>query len=264
MKKVFFRIFAFILDSIILGIVLASIITFVPVFHNKEITNLNNESLSLINECSDAIKKIDDVLNDSKIDEDELNTIKEDYPSVSYIFEDYSKKEEIKSDELSKSIQDYMISKSKTIEYKLDRLNLNKYLLELVLTLMYFGVIQYILKGQTLGKKVFRLYVVDEEGNLPSIYSFLLRSLLTSTILVSILTSILAYNLSESSFIGVYKYLSGFSSFYVVLVFAFVLFRNDQKGLHDLILHTHIKLLNKDNTEYVEAVFKEENEESSN
>jgi len=50
---------------------------------------------------------------------------------------------------------------------------------------------------------------------------------------------------------------------YIVLIFAFILFREDQKGLHDILLHTHIKLLNKDNTEYVQEVFVENKDEKN-
>lgn len=261
MKKVFFRIFAFLIDSIILGVILTTLIYCIPVFNNNKIKSLNEESVVLIKECGESYNRVDDLLEDSKINEDELEDIKEKYPSVASIFEDYSKKEEIKSDDLKQSIQDYLTNESKTIEYKSNKVNLKKNLLELVITILYFGVLQFVLKGQTLGKRIFRLYVVDESNNVPELYNFLLRSILTSTIVLSIISSIIALNTSENVFMSIYKYISSFSSFYVVLVFAFVLFRNDQKGLHDLILHTHIKLLNKDNTEYVEKVF---NEEDSN
>ena len=49
-------------------------------------------------------------------------------------------------------------------------------------------------------------------------------------------------------------------------MFAIVVLRDDTKGLHDLILKTHVKLLNEDNKEEVKTLeFKEkENEKSTN
>ena len=213
----------------------------------------------------DINNNYDQLLEDKIINEEEYNNLKEKYSNISPSIESLINKETTK-EEINEAILNYAKDHAKKSEYKTNKLSLNRYIFELIATILYFGVLQYVLKGQTIGKKIFKLFVVNESDEVPSIYSFMIRSLFTSTIIISLANSILALTLSYKGYASIYNYITSLSSFYVVFMFAIVVLRDDTKGLHDLILKTHVKLLNEDNKEEVKTLeFKEkENEKSTN
>ena len=92
--------------------------------------------------------------------------------------------------------------------------------------------------------------MVNDNDEVPELKLFLIRSLFTSTIIISLIHAILAVVLSYNDYAGIYKYITALSSFYIIFMFGIIVLRDDCKGLHDMILKTHVKLMNKDNTEY--------------
>ena len=262
MKKVIFRIFAYIIDASILGILMTILVTYIPLFNNKKIEDLVASNTTVIKEYTSFSLKLDSYLSDSKITNEEYSTIKEEFSNISSELENYVDKETTK-EEINTKVIDKIKTDMIKVEYKTSRLSLYRYILEFVITVFYLGYIQFIMKGQTIGKKLLRLYVVNDSNEVPSLKVFLIRSLFTSTVIFSIINSIVALNVGVTTYTNLYKYISGLSTLYIVLIFAFILFREDQKGLHDILLHTHIKLLNKDNTEYVQEVFVENKDEKN-
>jgi uncharacterized RDD family membrane protein YckC len=260
MKKVLFRVFAYLIDAFILGLIMTILVTFIPFFNNDKITELAESNTSEVKEYTEFSIKLDSYLEDSKITNEEFDSIKEHFPILSDELKDLVDKDTSKEEVVTK-ITNRVKKDMITLEYKTSRLSLARYILEFILTIIYLGYIQFVLKGQTLGKKLLRLYVVNDSNEVPSLKVFLIRSLFTSTVIFSLINSIVSLCVKNNVYFNVYKYLSGISTLYVVGIFAFILFRDDQKGLHDLLLHTHIKLLNKDNTEYVQEVFNEGKDE---
>ena len=264
MKKIIFRILAYVIDIIILGTILTVVVTYVPLFNNKKEEELNKEYSSVVKEYMDINNKYKDYFEDKIIDENEYNELKSEFPVISESIKDLVGKETTEAEVTGKfydSTKEYLGK----YDYKINKLSLNRYILEFVITILYLGVLQFVLKGQTIGKKVFRLFVVTEKDAVPALWSFLVRSVLTSTIVISLANSIFAITLKYNAYQCVIKYTGALSSFYIVVIFASVLFNDNQRGLHDLLLKTHIKMLNKDNTEYVTLDYKEkENEKDSN
>ena len=264
MKKIIFRLLAYIIDIIILGCILTTVVTYVPLFNNKKLDSINKEYSNVAKEYIDINNKYKDYFEDKIIDENEYNELKTSYPSLSESINDLVGKETTE-EEVTGKFYDYAKELLSKNDYKINKLSLNRYTFEFVLTVLYLGVLQYVLKGQTIGKKVCRLYVVDESDNVPSLNSFLIRSLLTSTIVITLVNSILAISLKYDAYQAIIKYTGALSSFYIVIIFASVLFNDSERGLHDLLLKTHIKMLNKDNTEYKTLEYEEkENEENTN
>lgn len=257
MKKVFFRTFAYFIDIIILGIILTCVVSVIPVFNNKKTEELNKEYTSVFSEYVDINKNYDKYLEDKIINDEEFNEIKEKYPNISGNIEKYVNNE-VEKEKFNEELFDYAKKFAIESDYKTNKLNLGRYITEFALTIIYFGVIQFVLKGQTIGKKIFKLFVVDEKDSVPSLKVLLIRSIFTSTIVFSLLNSILALTLNLKTYSSLYTYITGASSFYLVFMYAVVVFREDGKGLHDMLLKTHIKMLNEEKVEVKED--KEEKE----
>ncbi len=260
MKKVIFRMLAYLVDIIVLGLFLTFVTPNIPLFKSKEILAVNETYTAVGQEYVELNNKYDEILEDNIISEEEYNELKTNFPNLAPSLESLVGVETTK-DKVNELIFDSTKNKAIKADYDSNKLSLNRYIFEFIATILYFGVLQFVLKGQTLGKKLFRLFVVNDKDEVPDLKVFLIRSLFTSTIIISVIHSILTITLSYNDYVGVYKYISALSSFYVIFMFGIVVLRDDCKGLHDIILKTRVKLMNKDNTEYKTLEFKEKNDE---
>lgn len=111
-------------------------------------------------------------------------------------------------------------------------------ILQISLFAFYYIVIQYLTKGITLGKKLFKLRVVNDSGDSPSIYSMFIRysSILVFPLIINILTGI---NLQETNLKQVLFFTFLIGSLFVILIVIGIL-RKDKRMYHDIISKTHV------------------------
>ena len=111
----------------------------------------------------------------------------------------------------------------------------------IVINIGYFIVFAYLNKGQTLGKKMFKIKVVNKDGNNPSIWNMLVRSIPLYGILTGIINIISLYvlNVKEFNYAStIVNYI--YYGFIIVCIFM-VMYKKDGKGLHDIIGRTYVK-----------------------
>ncbi len=95
-------------------------------------------------------------------------------------------------------------------------------------------------KGQTLGKKLLKIKVVNKDGEKPSIWNMLLRSLFIYNIVSALFSIIFVNILSVNTFTYIYT-IVGYVEFFVIIVsFFMVTYKKDGKGLHDMIAGTNV------------------------
>ncbi len=110
------------------------------------------------------------------------------------------------------SLQDEVLSNNITYEefvdeyqdlyYKNKKDTMTQSAITLTITIAYFVIFQYMNKGQTIGKKILHLRVVDNNTEKPlSIFKGLIRSLLIWNILSGTLGIVLIYILNKESYI---------------------------------------------------------------
>ena len=111
--------------------------------------------------------------------------------------------------------------------------------ISVALTIAYYVVFQYMNKGQTLGKKLLKLRVVDKDTNKPiSIVKGLLRSLLTLSILSGTLSIILLYIVNKNIYFPIYSGLLVIEGIFVLTTIIFILYKKEKRGLHDIMTNT--------------------------
>jgi len=131
------------------------------------------------------------------------------------------------TDEYSKAIYDYQ--KETVLQSGIS----------VALTIAYFVVFQYMNKGQTLGKKLLHIQVVDKNTQKPiSILKGLLRSCIVLSILSGTLGIILLYILNQNSYFTSYLILLMIELIFTLVTVVLVLYKKDGRGLHDLIANT--------------------------
>ena len=107
-------------------------------------------------------------------------------------------------------------------------------------TLVYFVVLCYFCHGITLGKYLMKLQVVSANDKELNIGNYLLRSLFVNLLLSNVFSIVFVCTMSKDTFISVYPKVNSFLSIALLVTLLFITYRNDGRGLHDLMSNTKI------------------------
>lgn len=114
----------------------------------------------------------------------------------------------------------------------------------ILLNILYFIIFQIKNNGQTLGKQLLKIRVIDENDRDLSMNQMIFRSLIINSILIDMV----AFGILIFSKQNIYLYAMFLLTFIQILIFSIcslmVMFRNDHRGIHDLIGHTKVMRCN--------------------
>ncbi len=113
-------------------------------------------------------------------------------------------------------------------------------LIEVVIYVIYFGVIQFYLSGSSLGKKVSKIKIVGLDGKEVSQNKLLFRTILNYTIYISVIEVLIYYLVPSSIFLFVLAPFAMIGSCYSIVNFFMILFKKDGRGLTDIICKTKV------------------------
>ena len=126
------------------------------------------------------------------------------------------------------------------LNYELQKENMTVNIVTITLYIGYFVVFATLNKGQTLGKKLLKIRVVNKNNDKPSIWNMLVRSLFIYNI-ISILFSTVAVNfLNINTFTYIYTTLGYIEYFVIIISFFMVIYKTDGRGLHDMMAGTNV------------------------
>lgn len=106
--------------------------------------------------------------------------------------------------------------------------------------ILYFGVLQYLLKGQTLGKKIMKLKVICINDKNVTISKYILRIIVLNNIWVTLLNMGSVYIFEGINFYYITYIISMLSSLIYMMNLIMIMFRKDNRGLHDFISSTKV------------------------
>ncbi len=109
----------------------------------------------------------------------------------------------------------------------------------LSIKILYFILFQYINKGKTIGKAIFKIELVSEKRKL-KFYQVALSSLIICNIFTQSITLVLLRTLSKSSFMNISGYISTIELTIAMITVVMITMRKDARGLHDLISNTSV------------------------
>ena len=153
------------------------------------------------------------------------------------------------------------------ITYNLSKTGLATNVITLVVTILYFVGFQYINQGQTLGKKLFKIKVVGSKNDRPKFYQILIRALLINSIVTNAISEILISTLSKNAYMASSQYVQLVDMAIIVASFILIMFREDGKGLHDMIAGTKVVFeseVNEEETKIKEAKVVKTSKKSKN
>lgn len=111
--------------------------------------------------------------------------------------------------------------------------------ISVILTIGYFIVFQYLNNGQTLGKKILKIQVVDKNTNTPpSILKGTIRTIFILNIASNIITIILRTCVDKNTYLITSTILSIFNWIFLVITIVLMISKSSCRGLHDLMANT--------------------------
>lgn len=111
--------------------------------------------------------------------------------------------------------------------------------ISIALTIAYYAVFQYMNNGQTIGKRILRIRVVDKNTQQPvSILKGSIRTILIYNIFSGVVGIPLLYMLKPHAYFLVYFFLAAIELTLILISAMFVLYRQDKRGIHDILTDT--------------------------
>lgn len=194
MKIKYKRLFAYLIDTILVGLIVSLIIS-------------SNALTPVMDKYNDANKRL----------EQEYQVILE--------------KEEIKDEDLS------MI---KSIIYDINSFGNIYFAIEIICMIGYFVIFQFFNKGQTIGKKIMKIKVVNKEKEELPLINLFFRELILFGIIFTMINMICIEVIPQSKYYNVYLAINSISILISYIIYFMIIFRKDEKGLHDLITSSEV------------------------
>ena len=111
--------------------------------------------------------------------------------------------------------------------------------ISVALTIAYYVIFQYMNKGQTLGKKLLKIKVVDKNTEKPiTLLKCLLRTFIVYSILSGTISILLLYIINKQYYFIAYTTLLLLEAIFTLITVMFVLYKKDGRGLHDIMANT--------------------------
>ncbi len=158
-----------------------------------------------------------------------------------------NKETEKKLEELSTKLAsneikpDKYLSEYKDLSYENNKNTIIEIGVNLAITIAYFVIFQYMNKGQTLGKKLLKIRVVDKDTKKEiSILKGLLRSIIILNLISSLVSIVLIKLISKNAYMNIYLTINEIEVFFIFVTAILILYRNDGRGLHDMMANTMV------------------------
>lgn len=250
MKRILYRMLAYVLDLAFVSVILLGI-SYID-FINPESDKINDtyqEYYVVNNSYNELFKKLDDYFEDGKLTQEEYDDIVCKHPSFFDVFNDITLNEDIKNkeiDEIKGNLNERLVELNNDYGYKIEKLNIRSSIISIVVYILYFGILQYILKGQTIFKKLFKLRVIDNNSPKKKVplWKYIVRSILVCELIISIIDLILLVTLNKPSYIIGNGWLSNVKYVYEMAFLVTMIIRDDTRSIHDLLLNTKVVRFN--------------------
>lgn len=167
---------------------------------------------------------------------------------ISYPFYDNANMEKLNntSSELATKYMDKKIDtktyidENKSINYEMSRKSGIITLITILLSVLYFVCYQLYTKGQTLGKRLMRIRILDKDENDLSMNQLIYRSLIINSILINIiLMALVIFTNKDIYFYGTIT-LNIIQYIIIIVSVIMIIFTKDSRGLHDIICNTKV------------------------
>ena len=126
------------------------------------------------------------------------------------------------------------------LNYVMTKENVGVTVVNVSVALVYYVILCYFCHGITLGKYIMKMKITSSKDKELNVGNYLLRGLFVNLILSNIMSILLVSVLDKNSFIKVYPIVSNALTMFLLATLIFMMYRNDGRGLHDIISGTMV------------------------
>jgi len=264
------RVCSYMIDIIIVTI-FATAITYIP-FLRKDETKYQekyNEYTQKYSEYTQFYQLLASSYEDNKITEEEYDKLIKEEKYNELIIKSYEDKKISQGEykKISNKITEDLNKLKNDYTYILGKIAISDSIIILICTLIYFGIIQYFLDGQTIGKKLLKIKIISSSAKKINILNYILRSLIVNNVLLNTAGIIFLAFSSKTTYFKVDSIIATLVSIVEAIIIFLVLTREDARGLHDLLFNTKVvsieeinsnKFIEKTDKKVIDTDYKEE------
>lgn len=251
MKKILKRIGAYFIDMMVVMLI-TQCLSGVP-FINKQLDTYNKyyqEYSNALKEYSEFKLELQNSFKDEKITEKEYSKIikiSDDYKQEIEKFYDDKKitKKEYKT--INKNMDNHYLKIYKKLYSKVEKNSICYFIIYLITTIFYFVFFNYYTNGETLGKKIFHLKIVNNKDNNKkvSILSYIIRAIFLYQPIYYIIKLICVMTLNGNDYYSVTSVVYDIQYYLQFIIILTVMIKMDGRGLHDLLAGTRVASYNR-------------------
>lgn len=236
------RVGAYLIDLCIV-VIISSLISSIPALNkgSEQYQETYKEYQEKYDEYEDVLETLEEIYEEKEIEDEEYNELASSvYKDI--IIEKIEDRKLTKKEyqELVKTINNEFDTVAKEYVYILNKNNKVYTIITLIFTLLYFGVLQYLLKGQTIGKRLLKIKVVSATDKKLNVLTYILRSLIVNDVLLNTVGVLFLLLASKNVYITADSILGTLISICEAIIIFTVMTREDSRGLHDLLFGTKV------------------------
>ena len=122
----------------------------------------------------------------------------------------------------------------------LDKENFMINIINCVIIILYFVVLPLYQKGQTLGKKIFKIRIVRDDKEYLGANDLIVRNIIVNGLLNTLLSFCLVFLLSGFEYFTIVSILGLIQLILIIVSICMMILRKDKRGLQDIITKTHV------------------------
>lgn len=259
MKKLWKRVLSYTIDMLVVLVIVQSL-SGIPALNKNlnDYTKYYNEYTKLTEDYTGFRLQLTTDFKDKKLSKKEFESLCQKYPNYQELLKKY-----YQVDTLSEKNYNKLISKVdesyktdyKEIYYQIEQNSIVYFIIYLIVVFAYFVGFNKITNGQTLGKKLTRLKIVNSKDSMSPVpvWSYIVRTLLLYQPIYYIAKLIGIFTLDKSSYYTVTSYIYDFQYYLELIIIIMITIRADGRGLHDILAQTRVALIDKNGQEIEET-----------
>lgn len=255
MNKLFRRIVAYTVDMMVV-LLITQCLAGIPQI-NRQLDEYNGyytDYMNLYNSYNSFKSDLNDIYEDKELDIDEYNKLLEDNSEYSDILNEYyidGVLTEASYEDLNEKIDNDYDNKYRELYYKIEKNSIIYFVIYLSVVVVYFVGFNMITSGQTLGKKLMRLKIVNNRNDLDKVpvWSYIVRALILYQPIYYLIRFIGINFMDMNMYYNVTSVAYDIQGYLEMLIIAMMMFRIDGRGPQDFLGMTRVALFDKKGNE---------------
>ena len=253
MNKLFRRFVAYMIDMMVV-LLIVECLSGIPQINIRldKYKKYSNEYLEVYTDYVSFKTDLKEAYEDSELSIDEYESLVKDNGEYANELAEYYIEGKLTSDNyntLNERIDTEYNNTYKELYYKIECNSIIKFIIYLVVVLAYFVGFNMFTNGQTLGKKLMRLRIINSKGNDVLVWSYIVRTLVLYQPIYYLVRLVGVSLFDMNLYYEVTNVIYNIQGWLEMLIIAMIMIRIDGRGPQDILSMTRVALYDKNGSE---------------